>query len=42
MKDVAELHKKGWLPFMYAHLFSGAQWQRLSALLRDRTEKQAA
>ena len=41
-KDVAELHKKGWLPFMYAHLFSGAQWQRLSALLRERTQKEAA
>lgn len=25
--------KKGWLPFLYAHLFSGAQWQNLSSRL---------
>ncbi len=29
-----EWRKKGWLPFLYAHLFSGAQWQRLIQLLR--------
>lgn len=28
--------KKGWLPFIYAHLFSGSQWQRLTALLNKR------
>lgn len=37
-----EWRKKGWLPFLYAHLFSGAQWQRLSALLNQRLEKEAA
>lgn len=28
--------KKGWIPFLYAHLFSGAQWQRLTRLLNKR------
>ncbi|MES2728472.1 MAG: SapC family protein [Pseudomonadota bacterium] len=28
--------KNGWLPFLYAHLFSSAQWQRLTRLLNDR------
>ena len=28
----------GWLPFIYAHLFSGAQWQRLTRLLNERLE----
>lgn len=28
--------KKGWLPFIYAHLFSGSQWQRLTALLNSK------
>ena len=28
--------KKGWIPFLYAHLFSGAQWQRLTRLLNER------
>lgn len=41
-EKIIELHKKGWLPFIYAHLFSGAQWQRLTALLKERTEKKAA
>jgi hypothetical protein len=27
---------KGWLPFIYAHLFSGSQWQRLTRLLNER------
>ena len=40
--QIIELHKKGWLPFLYAHLFSGAQWQRLTMLLRDKEEKKAA
>lgn len=30
---ILEWRAKGWLPFIYAHLFSGAQWQKLSALL---------
>lgn len=34
--------RKGWLPFLYAHLFSGAQWQRLSRLLSDRLDREAA
>jgi hypothetical protein len=34
--------KKGWLPFVYAHLFSGAQWQRLSYMLGQKLEKEAA
>lgn len=28
--------KKGWIPFLYAHLFSGAQWQKLTQLLNKR------
>lgn len=40
--QVAELHKKGWLAFIYAHLFSGVQWQRLSRMLAETMEKQAA
>ncbi|MEM9469464.1 MAG: SapC family protein [Pseudomonadota bacterium] len=28
--------KKGWIPFLYAHLFSGSQWQRLTRLLNER------
>jgi len=31
-----EWRKKGWLPFIYAHLFSGAQWQKLISILNDR------
>lgn len=34
--DFLEWRKKGWLPFLYAHLFSGAQWQRLTLLLNER------
>ncbi len=37
-----EWRKKGWLPFIYAHLFSGAQWQRLTRLLNARTQKKTA
>lgn len=33
---------KGWLPFLYAHLFSGAQWQRLTRLLNQRLPAKAA
>ena len=31
-----EWRKKGWLPFIYAQLFSGSQWQKLTSLLNDR------
>ncbi len=41
-KIVIEWHKKGWLPFIYAHLFSGAQWQTLTRLLDGRLKKKAA
>ncbi len=41
-KVFLEWRKKGWLPFLYAHLFSGAQWQRLSFMLSQRLEKDAA
>jgi hypothetical protein len=34
-----EWRKNGWLPFLYAHLFSGAQWQRLTRLLGEREAK---
>ena len=35
-KTFLEWRKKGYLPFVYAHLFSGAQWQRLTRLLNQR------
>src|SRR5690606_19451618 len=38
-KTFLEWRKKGWLPFLYAHLFSGSQWQRLTHLLNSRLEK---
>ncbi len=41
-KAFLEWRKKGWLPFLYAHLFSGAQWQRLTHLLNLRLGKEAA
>ncbi len=41
-KVFLEWRQKGWLPFLYAHLFSGAQWQRLTYLLNTRLEKEAA
>ncbi len=41
-KDFLEWRKKGWLPFLYAHLFSGAQWQRLTYMLNLRLDKEAA
>ena len=41
-KTFLKFRKEGWLPFLYAHLFSGAQWQRLTALLNARMEKEAA
>lgn len=39
-EDFMEWRRRGWLPFLYAHLFSGAQWQRLTALLSRRLEKE--
>lgn len=41
-KDFLELRQSGWLPFIYAHLFSGAQWQRLTHLLNQRLGQEAA
>lgn len=38
-KTFLEWRKQGWLPFIYAHLFSGAQWQRLTSLLNSRMDK---
>lgn len=35
-KDFLVWREKGWLPFLYAHLFSGAQWQRLVRQLQHR------
>lgn len=35
-----KMRKEGWLPFLYAHLFSGSQWQRLTKLLNERLEKE--
>ena len=37
-KTFLDWRRKGWLPFIYAHLFSGAQWQRLTRLLNARME----
>ena len=38
-KTFLDWRKKGWLPFIYAHLFSAAQWQRLTQLLNKRIAK---
>lgn len=35
-KDFLEWRRNGWLPFLYAHLFSGAQWGRLTRMLSHR------
>lgn len=35
-KVFLEWRKKGWLPFIYAHLFSGMQWQNLTRLLNEK------
>lgn len=37
-KVFLEFRQKGFLPFIYAHLFSGAQWQHLSSLLAERID----
>lgn len=39
-KDFLQWRSRGWLPFLYAQLFSGAQWQRLTFLLNQRLEKE--
>ncbi|MDB5490184.1 MAG: sapC family protein [Micavibrio sp.] len=39
-KTFLEWRQKGYLPFLYAHLFSGAQWQRLTRMLNERLEKE--
>ncbi len=41
-KTFLEFRAKGWLPFIYAHLFSGVQWQRLTHLMGDKLKKEAA
>jgi hypothetical protein len=41
-KKFLELRTKGFLPFIYSHLFSGAQWQRLTKLLSRVMDKEAA
>lgn len=41
-KTFLDWRAKGWLPFVYAHLFSGIQWQRLGSLMGKRLEKAAA
>jgi len=41
-KAFLEFKEKGWLPFVYAHLFSGTQWNRLSRILNLRLEDEAA
>lgn len=38
-KTFLEWRKNGWIPFLYAHLFSGAQWQKLTSLLNKKMEK---
>lgn len=35
-KTILEWRKKGWLPFIYAHLLSNVNWQRLRNLLNER------
>lgn len=39
---ILEWRKNGWLAFVYAHLFSGAQWQRLTRILSEKMQKEAA
>jgi hypothetical protein len=39
-KTFMDWRAKGYLPFLYAHLFSGAQWQRLTRLLNEKLENE--
>ncbi len=41
-KIFLEWRQRGWLPFIYAHLFSGAQWQNLTRILNQRLDREAA
>lgn len=41
-KAFLDWRTKGWLPYIYAHLFSGSQWQNLTRLLSERLEDEAA
>lgn len=41
-KTFLEWREKGWLPFVYAHLFSGVNWQRLTRMVNQRIEPEAA
>lgn len=38
-KSFMELRQSGMLPFIYAHLFSGGQWPRLTRLLNEKLKK---
>lgn len=40
-KTFLQWRKNGWLPFIYAHLFSGIQWQTLTRLLNERLAAEA-
>jgi len=39
-KVFLDWRQKGWLPFIYAHLFSGAQWQRLTHLMNVKLDQE--
>jgi len=41
-KIFLEWREKNWLPYLYAHLMSGAQWDRLAFMLTQIMEKEAA
>lgn len=40
-KTFLEWREKGWLPFIYAHLFSGSQWQRVISLLNEKMKTES-
>tara|TARA_B100001989_G_C24519277_1_gene454925 strand:+ start:781 stop:1584 length:804 start_codon:yes stop_codon:yes gene_type:complete len=40
-KVILEFRKKGWLPFIYAHLFSEFQWNKLTTLLNEKIAKES-
>lgn len=41
-ETIIEWKNKGWLSFIYAHIFSNNQWQRLTRLLGETIQKEAA
>jgi hypothetical protein len=41
-EDFLEWRRRGWLPFLYAHVLSGAQWERLTRTLREKLDREAA